>query len=141
MIGQAFLGIDAILALYRNIAEGIVVWPKVIERRVAQELPFMATENLMMAAVRAGGDRQELHETIRSCSMEASRRIKEEGRENTLLAMLKENSAFAKVDFEEALDARKYTGLAAQQTERFCREYVFPAIEKYSEESADEIRV
>ena len=95
---QAFLGVDAILILYRNVVQGLVVYPQVIARRLQAELPFMATENLMMAGVAAGGDRQELHERVRVHSQQAARQVKEFGRDNDLLERLANDPAFAQVD-------------------------------------------
>ena len=102
IIPQAFLAVDAILILYQNIASGLVVYPSVIAKHLAEELPFMATENILMAAVAAGGDRQELHERIRRHSQAAAAAVKEQGAANDLLSRLKADAAFAKVDFAAA---------------------------------------
>jgi adenylosuccinate lyase len=128
---QAFMGIDAVLILYRNIAEGLVVYPKVITRRLEAELPFMATENILMAGVAAGGDRQDLHERIRIHSHEAARQVKELGRENDLIERLTHDPAFAKVPLDGALNAAQYVGRAPQQVDRFIAEVVEPIRKKY----------
>lgn len=129
---QAFLAIDASLVIYRNVASGLVVYPKVIEANLAAELPFMATEEILMAGVRAGGDRQDLHERIRVHSVAAAREVKEQGRPNDLMERLKADAAFAKVDLTGALDASRFVGRAPQQVESFVREVVGPIRERYS---------
>jgi adenylosuccinate lyase len=129
---QAFLAIDAVLILYRNIVDGLVVHPKVIEKNLRDELPFMATEEILMAGVRGGGDRQLLHERIRLHSQEAARRVKDEGEPNDLLERLKGDSAFAGVDLNAALDARQFIGRAPQQVDSFIREVIEPIRAKYS---------
>jgi adenylosuccinate lyase len=123
---QAFLAIDAVLALYGNIVGGLVVHPRVIERNLREELPFLATEEILMAGVRAGGDRQVLHERIRVHSQEAARRVKDEGAPNDLFERLKSDRAFAGVDLEGALDARKFVGRAPEQVDAFVRDIVNP---------------
>ena len=102
---QAFLGIDAVLILYRNVAEGLVVYPQVIARRLEAELPFMATESILMAGVAAGGDRQDLHERIRVHSHDAARQVKEFGRDNDLIERLSRDPAFAKVKLDDVLNS------------------------------------
>ncbi len=132
-IPEAFLAVDGILDLYANVADGLVVYPKVIEQRLMKELPFMATENIMMDAVKRGGDRQQLHEAIRVHSMAAAKVIKEEGGENDLLERIAKDPLFG-VTLEELgdiLQPAKYVGRAPQQTEDFLREAVAPALEKY----------
>lgn len=132
-VPEAFLAVDAILNLYANVADGLVVYPKVIEQHLRKELPFMATENIMMDAVKRGGDRQELHERIRIHSMAASRMVKEEGKENDLLERIAQDSAFG-VTLEELralIDPSKYVGRAPQQTEEFLREQVAPVLKEY----------
>lgn len=132
-VPEAFLAIDGILNLYANVADGLVVYPKVIEQRLRNELPFMATENIMMDAVKRGGDRQELHEKIRTHSMAASRVVKEEGGENDLLERIANDSSFG-VTLEELqaiLEPSKYVGRAPQQTTDFINEVVKPAIAPY----------
>jgi adenylosuccinate lyase len=131
---QAFLAIDAILILYRNILDGLVVHPKVIEKNLRDELPFMATEEILMAGVRAGGDRQVLHERIRIHSQESARRVKDEGEPNDLFDRLKSDPAFASVDLHSALDARQFVGRAPQQVDAFVRDVVEPIRTKYASE-------
>jgi len=128
-LGEGFLAADAILRLYQNVAEGLVVYPKVIAGYVAAELPFMATENILMAGVTAGGDRQQLHEAIRRHSQEAARCVKIEGRENDLLARLKADPLFAKVDIEAELDPRRFIGRAPEQVDEFLENYIQPLLE------------
>ncbi|REJ65218.1 MAG: adenylosuccinate lyase [Planctomycetota bacterium] len=131
VLPQAFLAIDAILSLYQNVAEGLVAFPRVIERNLAAELPQMATENILMAAVRAGGDRQELHEKIRAHSVEAARVVNEEGGENDLVARLAADPAFAAVDFSEVLDVRQFVGRAPEQVDEFLRDVIEPIRGRY----------
>jgi adenylosuccinate lyase len=129
VIGEAFLGADAILRLYQNIAEGLVVYPKMIARHIAEELPFMATENILMAAVKAGGDRQALHESIRRHSQTAARRVKAEGETNDLLARLKADPAFAKVDIDAELEPARFIGRAPEQVDEFLAGAVRPVLD------------
>jgi len=141
---QAFLAIDAVLILYRNIAEGFVVYPKVIARRLAEELPFMATEEILMAGVQAGGDRQELHERVRIHSVEAARQVKEHGLTNDLLQRLQSDPLFAKVDLGGALDASRFVGRSPEQVDEFVAEIVDPIRQRYADEltgEAEELRV
>jgi adenylosuccinate lyase len=133
---QSFLAIDAVLILYRNIVDGLVVYPKVIEKHLREELPFMATEEILMAAVRAGGDRQELHERIRVHSQEAARQVKELGRANDLITRLQQDPAFAKVDVTGSLDPARFIGRAAEQVDGFLAEIVAPIRRRYADESA-----
>ncbi|NMA64886.1 MAG: adenylosuccinate lyase [Clostridiaceae bacterium] len=131
-IPEAFLAVDSILNIYNNIADGIVVYPKIINKRVMSELPFMATENILMEAVKRGGDRQELHEKIRVHSMEAARMVKEEGRENDLLERIANDLSF-NLNMEElasVLSPEKYTGRSSQQVEEYLAEYVRPLLIK-----------
>ncbi len=135
-VPEAFLAIDGILDLYANVADGLVVYPKVIESRLRKELPFMATENIMMDAVKLrGADRQELHEKIRQHSMAASRVVKEEGGENDLLERIAADEAFGVTieELENLLRPEKYTGRAKEQTIDFLNDEVKPVLEKYSE--------
>ena len=134
-VPEAFLAIDGILNLYANVADGLVVYPKVIEQRLRKELPFMATENIMMDAVKRGGDRQELHEKIRTHSMAASRVVKEEGGENDLLERIANDPAFGVTldELEAILDPAKYVGRAPEQTTDFLKEVVEPAIAPYND--------
>lgn len=130
-IPEGFLAIDGILDLCLNVADGLVVYPKVIEKRLMSELPFMATENIMMDAVKAGGDRQELHEKIRELSMEAARNVKERGLENNLLQLIAEDPAFG-LDADglrETMDPSKYVGRAPAQVDAFLKDAVGPVLE------------
>ena len=131
-IPEAFLAVDAILNIYNNIADGIVVYPKIINKHVMSELPFMATENILMEAVKRGGDRQELHERIRVHSMEAARMVKEEGKENDLLERISNDPCFNlnMEDLAEVLDPRNYIGRSAQQVEEYLNDYVKPLLDK-----------
>ena len=133
-VPEAFLAVDAILNIYLNVAEGLVVYPKVIEAHIQKELPFMATENILMDAVLRGGDRQELHEKIRVHSMEAGRQVKVYGLENDLIDRIVADPAFGltKEAADRILDARKYTGRASQQTEAFVGE-VRDILQKYQD--------
>jgi len=131
---QSFLAVDAVLILYRNIFDGIIVHSKVIEKNLRDELPFMATEEILMAGVRAGGDRQLLHERIRVHSQEAARRVKDEGESNDLMERLKADPAFAAVDLHAALDARQFVGRAPQQVDAFLRDIVRPIRTKFAAE-------
>jgi adenylosuccinate lyase len=133
---QAFLAIDAVLTLYGNIVGGLVVHPRVIERNLREELPFLATEEILMAGVRAGGDRQVLHERIRVHSQEAARRVKDEGAANDLFGRLKSDRAFAGVDLEGALDARNFVGRAPEQVDAFVRDLVDSIRSTYSADLA-----
>ena len=129
-VPEAFLAIDGILDLYLNVVDGLVVYPKVIEKRLMAELPFMATENIMMDAVKAGGDRQELHERIRTLSMEAGRNVKEKGLDNNLLELIAADPAFnlSLQDLQSAMEPSRYTGRAKQQTEDFLSEVIAPIL-------------
>ncbi len=130
-VPEAFLAVDGILDLYLNVVDGLVVYPKVIEKRLMSELPFMATENIMMDAVKAGGDRQELHEKIRTLSMEAGRNVKERGLENNLLELIAADPAFNMTldELKKVMDPKKYTGRAKEQTEEFILEEIEPILE------------
>jgi len=143
VLPQAFLAIDAMLVLYQNVASGMVVYPQVIARHLAEELPFMATENIMMAAVERGGDRQELHERIRQHSQAAAAVVKQEGRPNDLLDRLSRDKAFAGVDLAGLADARQFVGRAAEQVDEFLAEVVAPIRERHaaSLEGEAEVRV
>ena len=143
-IPQAFLATDAMLILYRNIVDGLVVYPQVIARHLQEELPFMATEEILMAGVRSGGDRQELHERIRVHSQEAARQVKERGATNDLLSRLQSDPAFQSVDLTGALDPLRFTGRAAQQVDRFVADVIAPIRQRYAaalSQSAEELRV
>ena len=130
---QGFLATDAILILYQNIASGFVVYPQVIARHLRAELPFMASEGIMMAAVEKGGDRQSLHERIRQHSQAAALVVKQHGGENDLLERLKKDDAFTGVDFNEALKPEKFVGRAPQQVDEFLRETVEPIRKRYAD--------
>ncbi len=132
VLPQAFLAVDAILVLCQNVAEGLVVYPRVIAQHLNDELPFMATENLLMAAVAAGGDRQQLHERIRQHSQAAARVVKDEGRPNDLVARLQADPAFARIDVSAALDPAAFIGRAPQQVDAFLQEVVAPIRQRYA---------
>ncbi len=134
-IPEGFLAIDGILDLYLNVVDGLVVYPKVIEKRLMSELPFMATENIMMDAVKAGGDRQELHEKIRTLSMEAGRNVKEKGLDNNLLELIAADPAFNLTldELKKTMDPSRYTGRAKEQVEEFLSEVIRPVLEENKE--------
>ena len=134
-IPEGFLAIDGILDLCMNVTNGLKVYPKVIEKRLMSELPFMATENIMMDAVKAGGDRQELHEKIRVLSMEAGRRVKEEGKDNELASLIAEEPAFgiSEEQIKEILKPELYTGRASIQVDNYLNNYVNPVLEANKE--------
>lgn len=136
-IPQAFLGTDAVLRLYANVTNGLVVYPKVIEQAVQAELPFMATEEIMMAGVRAGGDRQQLHEQIRQHSIAAASQVKQHGRANDLLDRLQGDALFAGIDWQRVLDPAKFVGRAPQQVDEFLQENLEPALERYGQTEVD----
>jgi adenylosuccinate lyase len=131
VIPEAFLAVDGILEILTNILDGLVVYPRVIASHVVAELPFMATENILMAAVKAGGHRQTLHEKIRQHSHEAAAQVKQQGKPNDLINRLKTDAAFAKVDFAKVLNPKDYIGLAPHQVDKFTKEVVTPVIRKY----------
>ncbi|MDA1164134.1 MAG: adenylosuccinate lyase [Planctomycetota bacterium] len=131
-IPQAFLAVDAVLILYQNVAGGLVVYPRTIEKHLNEELPFMATEEILMAGVQAGGDRQVLHERIRVHSQEAARQVKEHGLANDLMERLAADSAFASVDLTGALDGRRFVGRAPEQVDAFVRNVVQPIRDRYA---------
>ncbi len=144
-IPEAFLAVDGILNLYANVADGLVVYPKVIEQHMLRELPFMATENIMMDTAKRGADRQELHEHIRVHSMAAGRVVKEEGGENDLLSRIAADPIFGVTlkELQEIVKPEKYVGRAPEQTEEFLKEQVRPVLDRYSfvEEEKPEINV
>ena len=131
---QAFLSVDAILNIYMNVAENLVVYEKVIAKHIRAELPFMATENIMMGCVKAGGDRQELHERIRQLSMEAGKNVKVEGKENNLIDLIKADEMFRPVwdKIDEILDASKFIGRAPSQTVEFIENEIDPILAKHA---------
>lgn len=134
-IPEGFLAIDGILDLCLNVVDGLVVYPKVIEKRLRSELPFMATENIMMDAVKAGGDRQELHEKIRTLSMEAGRHVKEEGKENNLLELIAADPSFNLTlkELEKTMEPFRYVGRAKEQVESFLAQVVTPILTENKE--------
>ena len=134
-VSEGFLAIDGILDLCLNVVDGLVVYPKVIEKRLMSELPFMATENIMMDAVKAGGDRQELHERIRELSMEAGKNVKVEGKDNNLLELIAADPAFNLTleDLQKSMDPSRYTGRAKEQTEAFIANVVQPVLDAHKD--------
>lgn len=131
-VAEGFLALDGVLDLCLNVVDGLVVYPKVIEKRLMSELPFMATENIMMAAVKAGGDRQELHERIRELSMEAGMNVKVNGLENNLLELIASDESFnmTREDLEATMEPSQYVGRAKEQVEQFLAVNVAPILEK-----------
>jgi adenylosuccinate lyase len=129
------LAIDGVLDLCLNVVDGLVVYDKVIEKRLRSELPFMATENIMMDAVKAGGDRQELHERIRELSMEAGKNVKVNGLDNNLLELIAADDAFnmSLEDLQKTMDPAKYTGRAKEQVEAFLDKVVQPILDENKE--------
>jgi len=143
-LSQGFLAADAILLIYANVANGLVVYPKVIDRHIAEELPFMATENILMAGVRAGGDRQELHERIRQHSQEAARVVKVEGGANDLIDRLRRDPAFAKVNLDAELAPELFIGRSREQVDELLSTVVAPLLARHAAELGDpapELRV
>ena len=131
-VPEGFLAVDGILDLYLNVVDGLVVYPKVIEKHLMAELPFMATENIMMDAVKAGGDRQELHERIRELSMEAGRNVKEKGLDNNLLELIAADPAFnlSLDELKKTMDPSRYVGRSPKQVEEFLEEVIKPLLEE-----------
>ena len=145
-VPEAFLSVDSILILYRNVVDGLVVYPKVIEQRLNSELPFMATENIMMDAVKKGGNRQELHERIRVHSMEAGKMVKMEGKPNDLLERIANDETFGLTmeELNAIMVPSNFVGRAPQQTEEYIMNYVMPVIEENKElleNEGEEVRV
>ncbi len=134
-VPEGFLAVDGILDLYLNVVDGLVVYPKVIEKHLMAELPFMATENIMMDAVKAGGDRQELHERIRELSMEAGKNVKVEGKDNNLLELIAADPSFnlSLEELQKTMDPTKYVGRAPKQVEEFLAEVINPVLEENKE--------
>ena len=132
-VAEGFLAVDGVLDLLLNVVDGLVVYPKVIEKHLMAELPFMATENIMMDAVKAGGDRQELHERIRTLSMQAGRTVKEEGRDNDLLERIAADPAFnlSAEDLQAAMIPSRYTGRASYQVDRYLAEVIRPLLDEH----------
>ena len=136
VIAQAFLAVDSILNLYLNISENLVVYEKVIAKHIAAELPFMATENIMMECVKAGGNRQELHERIRVLSMQAGKNVKQEGGDNNLIDLIKADDMFAAVHdrLDGILDAKNFIGRSPQQVEEFIAAEIDPILKAHASE-------
>ncbi len=134
-VAEGFLATDGVLDLCLNVVDGLVVYPKVIEKRLRSELPFMATENIMMDAVKQGGNRQELHEEIRTLSMEAGRRVKEEGKDNELLSLIAADPVFplTEEELEAGMDPARYVGRAPYQVTRYLTDVVRPLLEENAE--------
>lgn len=134
-VPEAFLAVDGILDLCMNVVDGLVVYPKVIEKRLMSELPFMATENIMMDAVKKGGNRQDLHERIRELSMEAGRRVKVEGKDNNLLELIAADPEFnmSLEELQETMDPSKYTGRSKEQVDAFLKKHVQPILDANKE--------
>lgn len=141
VLPQAFLAVDAVLVLCQNIASGLVVYPNVIARHLNEELPFMASENLLMAAVTAGGDRQELHERIRQHSQAAAAVVKNEGRPNDLVQRLQADPAFTHMDFSATMDPSRFVGRAPQQVDEFIAQIVYPIRQRYPEANSIQAEV
>ncbi len=143
VLPQAALAVDAILILYQNVASGLVVNERVVQRGLAEELPFMATENILMAAVASGGNRQELHEIIRQHSHEAARVMKEEGGPNDLLSRLQADSHFAGIDFAQVFNVDEFVGRAPQQVDEFISQHIDPIRREFgaAEDVAAQVRV
>jgi len=135
-VPEAYLAVDGILDLYLNVVDGLVVYDKVITKRLMSELPFMATENIMMDAVKAGGDRQELHEKIRELSMEAGKRVKQEGLDNNLLELIAADPSFNMTleELQKTMDPTKYVGRSKEQVDEFLAEVVNPLLETNKED-------
>ena len=133
-VSEAFLAVDAILNLYENVCSNLVVHPKVIEKHIMEELPFMATENILMDAVKRGGDRQALHERIRTHSLAAGSRVKDEGLDNDLLQRIADDPAFGltREEVMRHLDPADYIGCCPEQVDRFLAEYIQPVLERYA---------
>ena len=136
-MAEGFLATDGILNLYENISDGLVVYEKMIRKHLSDELPFMATETILMEAVKAGGNRQELHEKIREHSMAAAKRVKEEGKPNDLLERIAKDSAFSKIaaDIPLLADPKRFVGAAPMQTEEYILDVVEPLLKNYPDAS------
>ena len=134
VLPEAFLGTDVLLTLCLNVTKGFHVWPQVIAAHVQAELPFMATENILMACVKAGGDRQDLHEAIREHSMAAGKRVKEEGADNDLLSRIAIDKKFVSVHatLHELVNPLKFIGRCPEQVDEFLKEQVSPVLVEYA---------
>ncbi len=141
VIPQAFLAVDSILAILQNVAGGLVVYPAVIAKNLGSELPFMASENIMMEAVKAGGDRQELHEQIRKHSLAAGDQVKQHGRDNDLLQRLKDDPLFNSVDIDAFSEATRFTGRSVEQVDAFLASHIDPIRTRYRESLEDEVEL
>lgn len=142
-VAEAFLAVDSILNIYINVADGLVVYPKMIEQRVMRELPFMATENIMMEAVKKGADRQEMHERIRQHSLAAAEQVKVFGRENDLVSRIAADHAFGLTEEEirRVLDPALFIGRCPQQVERFLQRDVAPVIQRYQDRLVKDVEL
>ncbi len=142
-VAEAFLAADAILNILLNVCDGLVVYPKVVAARVQAELPFMATENIMMQAVKKGGDRQQLHERLREHSLAAARMVKEEGAKNDLLSRIAGDSAFglSLQDLEKTVNPSAFVGRAPAQVTEFLQEVIFPVLEEFSTEPMEKVEL
>ena len=142
-VAEAFLATDAILNIMLNVCDGLVVYPKVVHQRVMRELPFMATENIMMDAVKRGGDRQELHEKIRVYSMEAGKAVKMEGRENDLLERIAADPAFGvtRQELEQMMNPQNFVGCAPMQVDEFLKNDVAAVLEKYRDLAVEKAEI
>ncbi|MCH8804619.1 MAG: adenylosuccinate lyase, partial [Planctomycetes bacterium] len=138
---EAFLTADALLILARSVIDGLVVYPAQIAARIDAELPFIASEPILMAAAARGGDRQALHERIRKHSRAAAERVKGRGEPNDLIERLKADPAFARVGWQKVLDARRYVGLAPQQTRAYLRRHVRPLLARHTGREAAEVEL
>ena len=141
VIPQAFLAIDASLVLMQNIASGFVVYPKTVEHNLAKELPYMETENIMMRAVEAGGDRQDLHERIRVHSREVAQRVNAEGKPNDMIERLKNDPVFSAVEFDTEINPLDFVGRAPEQVDDFIQDQVAPIRERYSNSDSLSVEV
>ena len=140
-MAEGFLGVDSILNIFINVTKGLVVYPKMVERRIMNELPFIASENILMDAVKKGGDRQELHELIREHSIAAGKRVKEEGLDNDLIERIASDPRFglSRDEIVTNLDPKNYTGRSEHQVEEFIRDVVDPMLA--TGEAADEVEL
>jgi len=143
VMGQAFLTVDAILELMLNVTSGLVVYPKIIAKHIEQELPFMATENILMQCVKAGGNRQKLHELIRVHSMAAGKRVKEEGKDNDLIERILADDTFKPIhsNLKDILSAKNYIGRSSEQVDEFVKEFIAPIIESLPLKTGGELKV
>jgi adenylosuccinate lyase len=140
-VPEPFLAMDGAIQIVVNVARGLVVYPKVIESYVKAELPFMATEEILMAAVQQGGDRQDLHEQIRKYSLEAAAEVKQHGRPNDLIDRLRKSGGFTKVNLDDVLDAKRFVGRAPQQVDRFVEEVVTPIRKRYKSQLGQSVQL